>query len=102
MHPPGAFFEVTDRELDSRVVTVKPVGGDNTDVEAGDKRVATPVRPELCLSRVDEAAAAHHEAELASRRTASGDIDRFRNAGFAVRGVVDRRPAARGDVSISL
>ena len=46
MHEPGTFFEVTDREFDSRVVAVELVRGDNIDVEAGDERVGTPVGPE--------------------------------------------------------
>ena len=61
----GAVFEVTDREFDRGVVAVELVDVDGRHVEAGDERVVTPVGPQLRLGRVDEAGAAHDEAELA-------------------------------------
>ncbi len=61
---PGAFFEVTNGELDCGVGSVVGVGGTGVEVfSVGDEAVVTPVGPQLALG-AEQAAAAHDEPQL--------------------------------------
>ena len=64
---PGAFFEVSDGELDCGVAAVVCVGGFGVEVVAvGDEAVVTPVGPQLGLG-AEQAAAAYDQAQLRGR-----------------------------------
>ena len=95
----GAVFEVADRELDRCVVAVELVDLNDGQVEVGDERVVTPVGPQLCLDRIDEAGAAHHEPELAPLLlvVTAGHIAGLGDRGLAAVGIHDRRPRLLGD-----
>lgn len=51
---PCAFFEIADGELDSGMVALELVCGDDVGVEVGHERVVAPVWPQGLLSRVGE------------------------------------------------
>lgn len=89
---PGAFFEVTDRELHSGVVAVELVDLDGGGVEVGDERVVTPVGPELTLRRLGETGPADHETDTVSLLALAGHVGGVGDLGLPPVGVDDVDP----------
>ncbi len=95
---PGAFFEITDGELDCGVVAVELVGFDGVEVvSVGDEGVMAPVGPQLSLRGFGQAGAAHNEAHGSLLGSAAGGVDGFGDLGLAADRVVDVVPPIIGD-----
>jgi hypothetical protein len=93
---PGAFFQVTDREFDDRVVPMERISGDSIECGVGDERVVTPIRKQLGLA-ASEAGAAHNKANSAGPSAGSGGVVGFGDLGFPTECAIDVDPRPLGD-----
>ena len=96
MLEPGAFFQVTDREFDDRVVPMERIGGDGIVCGVGDERVVAPVGEQLGLA-ASESCATHDKAGGAFTAPGPGGVVGVGDLGFAAECVVDVDPGALGD-----
>ena len=96
MFEPGAFFQVTDREFNDRVVPMERIRVDSAAIGVRDERVVTPIGKQLGLV-AGEAGAAHDETNRAFTSPGSGGVVGVGDLGFAAECVVDVDPGALGD-----
>ena len=86
---PSTLFQIADRELDPRVVTVERVCLNCVEVDVGDKAVVTPVRPQRLLANIGEPGATHDESKETRSSPALGDRDRLSDEGDTAVGIAD-------------
>src|SRR5487761_2662083 len=89
---PSTLFQIADRELDPRVVTVERVCLNCVEVDVGDKAVVTPVRPQRLLANIGKPSAAHNEPKGTCSSPALRDIDCLGDKGDTAVGIADLSP----------
>lgn len=98
MFEPGAFFQVTNHQLDGGVFAMELIGLHGVEIGAvRDERVVAPVGPKSSLRFIGETGAAHDQADAASVFSFAGGVDRFRDLRQATCGVLDVDPVVLGN-----